>query len=378
MAETKVPLYARSLRPVAAALAVVLLAASPAHSDEEIRRYTFGWPFAQDDAMQPRGGTSVGPSVELAEGPSDAWQALTEPGLGRLERDRRAILAMAGEYRTTFDFIETVGFTPGFEPSRPYQSWATELVFPVEDRGDFISLQHVIVMRYVDDDGEVRGPFVQKHWRQDWQYEDSAVNVYEGRGRFRRVELPDEEVRGTWSQTVYQVDDSPRYAAIGEWTHTASYSSWTSGETWRPLPRRESTVRDDYDVLIGTNRHTITPTGWVHDEDNLKAVLDMQGRPAKVLAREVGLNRYERIVGFDFSAAELYWERTAALWSDVRAAWAELLEHDALVLEDEVDGHELFVPMFERAAALEAGEPYDREGSRRFVRETLERFVDIR
>src|SRR5690606_6467800 len=210
---------------------------------------------------------------------------------------------------------------------------------------------------------------VQKHWRQDWQYEDSAVNVYEGRGRFRRVELPDEEVRGTWSQTVYQVDDSPRYAAIGEWTHTASYSSWTSGETWRPLPRRESTVRGDYDELIGTNRHTITPTGWVQDEYKLKAVLDMQGRPAKVLAREVGLNRYERIVGFDFSAAELYWERTAALWSDVRAAWAELLEHDALVLEDEVDGHELFVPMFERAAALEAGEPYDREGSRRFVRE---------
>src|SRR5690606_9230268 len=196
--------------------------------------------------------------------------------------------------------------------------------------------------------------------------------------RFSRVELPDEDVRGTWSQTVYQVDDSPRYAAFGEWTHTANYSSWTSDETWRPLPRRESTVRNEYDVLTRTNRHTITPTGWVQEEENLKVELDSRGRPAKVLAREVGLNRYERIVGFDFSAADTYWERTAPFWSDVRAAWAGLLEHDTIVVRDEVDGRELFAPMFEYAAALEAGEPYDREASRRFVRETLGRFVEIR
>lgn len=365
-------------RCAAAALAAAMLVTSAASSDDEVRRYTFSWPFADDDAMRPRGGTTAGPPVDLATEPSEAWRALTEPGLSRFERDRRAILAMAGEYRTTFDFIETVGFTPGFEPSRPYQSWATERVFPIEDRGDFISLQHVIVMQYVDDAGEVHGPFVQKHWRQDWQYQDSTISVYGGHGRFSRVELPDEDVRGTWSQTVYQVDDSPRYAAFGEWTHTANYSSWTSDETWRPLPRRESTVRNDYDVLIGTNRHTITPTGWVQEEENLKVELDSRGRPAKVLAREVGLNRYERIVGFDFSAADTYWERTAPFWSDVRAAWAGLLEHDTIVVRDEVDGRELFAPMFEYAAALEAGEPYDREASRRFVRETLGRFVEIR
>ena len=26
-----------------------------------------------------------------------------------------------------------------------------------------------------------------------------------------------------------------------------------------PLPRREFSVRDDYDLLVGVNRHTITP-----------------------------------------------------------------------------------------------------------------------
>ena len=361
----------------AATFVAATIATSPARSDENLR-YTFSWPFAKDDAMRPRGGTTSGPPVEVVEEPSEAWQALTEPGLDAFERDRRAILAMTGEFRTTFDFIETVGFTPDFEPSRPYQSWATEVVFPLEDRGDFISLQHVIVMRYVDESGDVHGPVVQKHWRQDWQYEDPTINVYAGHGRFDRVALSEQDVRGTWSQTVYQVDDSPRYAAVGKWAHGAGYSAWTSDETWRPLPRRESTVRDDYDVLIGTNRHTITPTGWVQEEDNLKVTLDAQGRPAQALAREIGLNRYERITGFDFSAADGYWTRTADFWSDVREAWAEILEHETVLLKDEVDGQELFVPMFEYAAALDAGEPYDPQASRRFVRATLDRYVEPR
>ena len=42
------------------------------------------------------------------------------------ERDRRAIPAMAGGFRTRFDFIETVGSVDGYQAERPYQSWGTE------------------------------------------------------------------------------------------------------------------------------------------------------------------------------------------------------------------------------------------------------------
>jgi len=359
-------------------LAASLVAVS-ACADEQARQYTFSWPFTAADEMRPRGGTTTGPDVDLAEEPSPQWEALREPGLSPFERDRRAILAMAGEYRTTFDFIETVGFTPGYTPSRPYQSWATEYVFVLEDAGDFISLQHVIAMLYVDSDGNVQGPFVQKHWRQDWRYQDTSLHVYAGLGRWRRVELDPEAVAGRWSQAVYQVDDSPRYEALGEWVHESNYSAWTSDETWRPLPRRESSVRNDYDVLVGTNRHTITPTGWVQEEDNLKVDLGEDGERKAVLAREVGLNRYERIVGFDFSAVEEYWERTAPFWSDVRAAWQEIYrESSEFELAERADGAELFVPMFEYAERLSAGADYDPEDSRRFVQETLERYVDPR
>ena len=50
----------------------------------------------------------------------------------------------------------------------------------------------------------------------------------------------------------------PIETAFGRWEHFGNVSTWLSSTTWRPLPRREFSVRKDYDVLVGTNRHTIT------------------------------------------------------------------------------------------------------------------------
>ena len=104
---------------------------------------------------------------------------------------------------------------------------------------------------------------VMKHWRQDWRYEQREMHTFRGDQTWKRSKQPRSASRGRWVQSVYQVDDSPRYMAAGRWQHRANFSSWESDETWRPLPRREASVRDDYYVLIGTNTHTITPTGWV-------------------------------------------------------------------------------------------------------------------
>jgi hypothetical protein len=349
-------------------------------SSDAQRRYTFSWPYAAADEMAPRGGTTQGTAVTLADSPTAAWRELREAGLDKFERDRRAILAMAGEFRTSFDFIETVGFTPGFVPGRPYQSWATEKIDVIEDTGEKIVLQHVIVMEYVADDGSIEGPVVQKHWRQDWIYQDTSIHAYSGGGSWTETSLSPDEVAGRWSQAVYQVDDSPRYEALGDWVHRGNYSAWTSDETWRPLPRRESSVRDDYDVLIGTNRHTITPTGWVHEEENLKARLAVTGEldsEQAFVAREQGVNRYEAIVDFDFSARDEYWEATADFWSDVRAAWAEIYaSRERFAIATPPGGQTLFVPMFEYAAGLESGRGYDRDAGRRFIRETLAQYLD--
>jgi hypothetical protein len=43
--------------------------------------------------------------------------------------------------------------------------------------------------------------------------------------------------------------------------------------------------------MIGTNIQTITPTGWVHEQNNKKVITENQA----VLAKEIGIARYERI-----------------------------------------------------------------------------------
>jgi hypothetical protein len=328
--------------------------------------------------MAPRGGSSRGAPVNLTKAPSAQWRYLREPGASKFERDRRAILAMAGDYRTSFDFIETVGFDAGFEPARPYQSWGTERIYVVEDSGRRIVLQHVMAMFVRSDDDEILGPFVQKHWRQEWVFEPEQLHVYAGGGHWRRISSP--RTQGHWSQTVFQVDDSPRYAAVGEWEHNGSFSAWQSSETWRPLPRRESSVRDDYSILTGTNRHTILPNGWVQEEENLKTMLDDSeavSEDSPYVARELGVNRYELIEDFDFSGADAYWDATRLFWSDVRAAWNEIFAtRSKFQVHEVVDGVALWHVMFEYAAELEDGAGYEAQASRRFVDETLARYVE--
>ncbi|MEO1419365.1 MAG: DUF6607 family protein [Pseudomonadota bacterium] len=340
---------------------------------EKERPYVFGWMFADTSNMEPRGGTTKGPSVLPISGTSAAWDALQEPGLSKKEKDRRAILAMAGGYRTSFDFLETAGFTEGYEPPKPYRSWGTEHVYVVEDSPEFVSLQHILVMFFEDEEGEVQGPAVVKHWRQDWQYEDAQINVYTGHDRWEQLQLSAGDVEGTWSQAVYQVDDSPRYQAIGKWTHDQNFSAWESGETWRPLPRREFSVRSDYHALIGTNRHTILPTGWLHEEDNLKAVLMHEGqitdKPVAFLAREAGVNRYELITGHDFSGGDEYWEKSAAFWSDVRGAWDALLTENPKVTKLEVEGMPMLMEMLVYSSEIET---YDSEVGKAYIAEKLQ------
>ncbi|AQA17091.1 hypothetical protein BST95_01530 [Halioglobus japonicus] len=318
-------------------------------ADANERQYTFSWQHAVSGDMAPRGGTTQGAEVILVTEPSPEWLRLQEPGISKKERDRRAILSMAGPYRTSFDFIETIGFTHGYAPSNPYQSWGTEYVYVVTDKPDMIQLQHILVMEVKKEDGSAMDPIVVKHWRQDWMFEAPTMHTFKGNREWKKQAVRAER-RGHWVQAVYQVDDSPRYTAAGEWQHTANFSSWKSDETWRPLPRREFSVRQDYDVLIGTNHHTITPTGWVQEEQNLKVVLNGRGGAAEVLARENGLARYERIAEFNWLPGDDYWERTKPFWAKVRAYWSETFtREDHIVIAKQADGAYMFTTLFQMA-----------------------------
>ena len=356
-------------------LLIACAGASAAASAAEREPYVFGWPFIDTGELQPRGGTTEGAPVELRKETTEAFERLQASGLSKPERDRRAIRAMAGSYRVSFDFLETVGYAPDYEPARPYRSWGTEHIYVVEDSEERIVLQHILAMTVIDEDGELQGPFVTKHWRQEWEWQAETAHIFRGLGQWQRERRSKAQRRGRWLQTVWQVDDSPRYAAWGRWDHTPERSTWRSEETWRPLPRREFSVRDDYDVLIGTNRHTILPTGWVHEQRNTKAVLAAPGEIERRLATEIGVARYQRITDLEREAADEYWQATQDFWEQVRAYWDRAMEDNATIeLRKRVDGEKMFQPLFERARQIASGKSFSAADNRRFVRETIDAY----
>lgn len=304
-------------------------------------------------ACASSGGTKRSPALSglapATPAPADYQRPCNAPAAApelAFDCDRRSILGMVGEFRVKFAFDETLALKPGYKPKPTQRSGGDEFVFVVEDRGDFIALQHILVA------GSGKDSMVIKHWRQDWQYQPKEVLVFRGNNHFALQPVAPDHARGAWSQSVYEVDDAPRYAGVGRWNHENGVDAWTSDFTWRPLPRREYTKRNDYQVLGAVNRHTLTPGGWMHEQDNQKLELDSTGRTT-ALVREVGINSYERTRDIDFSAGRDYWKKTEGFWREVRAAWTDAAqrrrEYDLAHMLDERPRFEALFALAEQA-----------------------------
>lgn len=283
----------------------------------------------------------------LARAPDDGRLARIAEASKPFEKDRLAILAMLGEYEVDFHFQETVVLKPDYATRKGKDTGAYEVVVPVGDSGKKIVLQHLLV--------STKGGHVIKHWRQDW--------IYEARSRFEFTEdqtwrvkpIAADVTKGAWTQCVYEVSDAPRYCGTGKWNHRYGVATWTSDRTWRPLPRREYTVRSDYNAINAENRHTIVPDGWTHEQDNTKTQRDGE-RAAATLVREFGFNEYRRITGFDFTPAYAYWGKTMDYWALVRKEWdVRFQEAGGLRLKTKVDGMPLIEALFGQAAAVQKG-----------------------
>jgi len=247
------------------------------------------------------------------------------------EQDRQAILSMAGEFKVKFDFRETTPFVVDYTPIAAKISGGNEVVRVIEDTGRVIRLQHLLVV----DAGDGK-PMVIKHWRQDWTYEPAEILSYVGPGRWALTPVAAADRKGKWSQTVWQTDDSPRYGGLGRWVYDDGATRWTSEETWRPLARRDAVRKPVYDRYEGVNRHALTPTGWVHEQDNAK----IGPRDGKLVTfvHEWVLNTYSRFSDYDVGAADRYWAGTKGYWAQVRKAWDEAaLKSKGITLEEEAE-----------------------------------------
>ncbi len=265
-------------------------------------------------------------------------------GLGfsqdKKQQDIKSIKSMCGCYEVKFNFTETFSYPKDsltYKPSETKHESALEWVELLEDTPNKIVMQHLLI---VSDD------MIIKHWRQDWLYENTDLYTFDKGNTWKYKKLDKKAVKGQWTQKVYQVDDSPRYEGSSTWVHVDGQDYWANVAD-APLPRREQTKRNDYNVLKRRNIHEITSTGWNHEQDNDKLVRDDAGKDV-LLAQEKGFDVYTKVPDVKCIAAQKWWVANNALWKNVRDKWQTLFDrHKDLNLEAKVDRKALYSLLFD-------------------------------
>ncbi|WP_420571327.1 DUF6607 family protein [Kordia sp.] len=257
------------------------------------------------------------------------------------KKDRNAIKEMCGCFEVTFNFAETFQYSNDslYKPSTTKTDKGLEWAELVVDEKNKISIQHLLQV------GNPAKPYIVKHWRQDWLYENTDFYMYDGDNNWVYEKKPKSDVKKQWTQKVFQVDDSPRYEGSGTWVHVDGKSYWEN-TTDAPLPRREYTKRSDYNITVRGNRHEITDNGWVHDQDNLKVVREA-GKEDMILASEKGYNVYKKVDDNRCKGASDWWKKHQEKWATVRKKWSEVYERNTnLSLEAKVKNKVLYKYLF--------------------------------
>ncbi|AUP80625.1 DUF6607 family protein [Flavivirga eckloniae] len=257
------------------------------------------------------------------------------------KQDAEAIKKMCGCYEVTFNFAETFNYSKDslYQPSKTKIAKGLEWAQLIVDGKDKVSIQHLLQV------GDPSKPHIVKHWRQDWLYENTDFYMFNGDNTWNYVSKPKSEVKGQWTQKVYQVDDSPRYEGSATWVHVDGKSYWEN-ITDAPLPRREYTKRSDYNVTVRGNRHEITNYGWLHDQDNAKVIREAEKEDV-ILAKEKGYNTYVKVEDSRCQAAADWWKENKAKWALVRHKWSEVYGRNKnLALESKVNNKVLFKYLF--------------------------------
>ena len=261
------------------------------------------------------------------------------------KQDIEAIKEMCGCFEIDFKFSETFQFSndSNYSKSKNYNAKALEYAMLIKDEKDHISIQHLLVM----------GDYVIKHWRQDWIYQNKDFLKYDGNTNWKYMSKTKKDVKGQWTQKVFQVDDSPRYEGSATWVHVDGKSYWENS-SYAPLPRREYTKRNDYNIMIRGNRHEITKYGWLHDQDNFKVVKDLESDSEVIIASEKGLNKYTKVDESKCNEAKKWWDENNQKWSFVLNKWNFIYsKKDDISLRQTVENKPLFSFLFEENVVRE-------------------------
>ena len=276
-------------------------------------------------------------------------------------QDRNAIKKMCGCFEVEFNFAETFKYSSDstYVPSNNYRTAGLEWAQQVDDENNKISIQHILLV------GSESSPYIMKHWKQDWIFENQEFYVYNGNNSWNYETKFKGEVKNQWTQKVYQVDDSPRYEGSATWVHVDGKSYWEN-ITNAPLPRREYSKRSDYNIMVRGNRHEIISEGWIHDQDNSK-IIRSKDKNDILIAKEKGFNYYKRVDDSRCKAAADWWTQNYSKWKTVRDKWNEVYSKKTdLKLHSLVDSKPLYSYLFDDAMINEET-----------INKTIESFINL-
>ena len=282
-----------------------------------------------------------------------------------VQQDKEAIKAMCGCYEVKFNFAEVYSPDLGYDLKEPYQSQATELITLIEESEDEVSMQHIL---------QVSDEMIIKHWRQDWKYEDDELLQYNVASTWTIKDLNKDEAEGTWTQSVYQVDDSPRYEGYGQWVHKDTVSVW-EGVSDAPLPRRDLKSREDYNVMQRRNRHTVMTNNHLHEEDNAK-INRSKRYGDEVIAIEKGYNTYTKVDDSRCAAAKEWWANNEKFWEIVRAEWKALPTTNGELHLDFEEGKnsEFYMAMFALNEKHIESESFDADQAQKDIQRLMQEY----
>ena len=266
---------------------------------------------------------------------------ITNYSQSKKNKDIESIKSMCGCFKIDFNFSETFVFSKdeNYQKSKTYKSGGLEWGQLIVDDKNKISIQHLLIV------GSKQFPTIVKHWRQDWIYQNTNLYVYDKNDKWFFKSLEKNDVKGQWTQKVFQVDDSPRYEGSASWVHVDGKSYWEN-TTPAPLPRREFSKRSDYNVTLRGNRHEIIDEGWIHDQDNKKIQKDDAGNES-VLAHEKGFSTYTKVPDAECKAAVDWWMKNSNKWKMVRDKWDLIYSNNKdLALKSVVDDKKLYSYLF--------------------------------
>lgn len=254
-------------------------------------------------------------------------------GAAQTETEIQSIKSLCGCFEVDFRYAETFSPDKNYQFAKPYHTGGLEWVTMEESSDKKMVIQHLLV---------AGDSMIIKHWREDWEYEKKDWWMFAHDALWNHVSAPaDKDVSGQWTQTVWEVDDAPRYQGSSKWIVNNGKTYWEN-TTDAPLPRREYTKRSDYNVMERMNRIIITDTGWVHEQDNNK-IVRKDGAPDKFLAHEKGYNIYRKVDDSQCAVAARWWATHREFWSGVRQAWAGVLKDKTSVhVAQKADGKFLY------------------------------------